>query len=317
MEETEELLQASNRQIDRLEAEIERLRAIKREFDANVDRLKACEHIADGDEGWERLVNECPSTAAVGRLRASRAEAHVILQSWVLASEDLSAEGISSLRATADHEHECFLAAKAWCQKIGPVTLEEAARFRTALNAKERGRTMSDLHTPGPWRALCLKQYTRVTRDSQGRGDETGSVQICHIAGPEEADLRPFNKDRWEADARLIAAAPDMKAEIERLRASNAELELKIHATEQEALQEIAKRDVSNAELVGALTFFLQSFNSSARRQDGILVASICEDVADKARAALTNAKAAGMKPVASYPNAFPKTNAKEQADGK
>lgn len=39
------------------------------EFDANVDRLKACEHIADGDEGWQKLRNECPSTAAVARLR--------------------------------------------------------------------------------------------------------------------------------------------------------------------------------------------------------------------------------------------------------
>ena len=38
-------------------------------FDANVNRLKACEHIADGDEGWETLRNECPSTAAVARLR--------------------------------------------------------------------------------------------------------------------------------------------------------------------------------------------------------------------------------------------------------
>jgi hypothetical protein len=40
-----------------------------KEFDANVDRLKACEHIADGDEGWQALRNECPSTAAVARLR--------------------------------------------------------------------------------------------------------------------------------------------------------------------------------------------------------------------------------------------------------
>jgi len=43
--------------------------ALEAEFDANVDRLKACEHIADGDEGWEALRNECPSTAAVARLR--------------------------------------------------------------------------------------------------------------------------------------------------------------------------------------------------------------------------------------------------------
>lgn len=49
-----------------LEAEVAGKRA---EFDANVNRLKACEHIADGDEGWEVLRNECPSTTAVARLR--------------------------------------------------------------------------------------------------------------------------------------------------------------------------------------------------------------------------------------------------------
>jgi hypothetical protein len=53
--------------------ELEELRdeiaALRAEFDAQVNLLKACEHIADGDEGWERLRNECPSTAAVARLR--------------------------------------------------------------------------------------------------------------------------------------------------------------------------------------------------------------------------------------------------------
>lgn len=70
------------------------------------------------------------------------------------------------------------------------------------------GASVTASHTPAPWRALCLKDYTRVTRDSQGPNDPTGSVQICHIAGPEDGDLRPFNRKRWEADARLIAAAP-------------------------------------------------------------------------------------------------------------
>jgi hypothetical protein len=32
-------------------------------------RLKACEHIAEADDGWERVRNECPSTAAVAALR--------------------------------------------------------------------------------------------------------------------------------------------------------------------------------------------------------------------------------------------------------
>lgn len=65
-------------------------------------------------------------------------------------------------------------------------------------------------HTPAPWRASCGKAYTLVTRDSQGKDDRAGSVLICRIAGPEESELRPFNADRWEADARLIAAAPDL-----------------------------------------------------------------------------------------------------------
>lgn len=42
--------------------------------DAEMERVKACEHIAGGDEGWEVLRNICPSTAAVARLR-DRAEA--------------------------------------------------------------------------------------------------------------------------------------------------------------------------------------------------------------------------------------------------
>lgn len=37
--------------------------------DAQMERVKACEHIAEGEEGWEALRNECPSTAAVASLR--------------------------------------------------------------------------------------------------------------------------------------------------------------------------------------------------------------------------------------------------------
>lgn len=54
--------------------EIEQLRAKLAESldksDAEMLRVKACEHIAEGDDGWERLTNICPSTAAVGLLRA-------------------------------------------------------------------------------------------------------------------------------------------------------------------------------------------------------------------------------------------------------
>lgn len=45
--------------------------------DEEMLRVKACEHIAEGDEGWERLRDTCPSTAAVAALRdaLTRAEA--------------------------------------------------------------------------------------------------------------------------------------------------------------------------------------------------------------------------------------------------
>lgn len=53
-------------QVRHLVAEVRQLR---RDHDAQVDRLKACEHIACADEGWRRLRNECPSAAAVAALR--------------------------------------------------------------------------------------------------------------------------------------------------------------------------------------------------------------------------------------------------------
>jgi hypothetical protein len=43
--------------------------ALIAEKDAEMLRVKACEHIAEGDEGWEKLRNECPSTVAVAVLR--------------------------------------------------------------------------------------------------------------------------------------------------------------------------------------------------------------------------------------------------------
>jgi len=71
--------------------------------------------------------------------------------------------------------------------------------------------------TAGPWRAVCGKAITLVTRDKQDKNDTTGNVQICFIAGAKDADIREFNGPRWEADARLIAAAPEMAEALEAL----------------------------------------------------------------------------------------------------
>lgn len=55
----------------------EELAEARAKADAEMERLKACEHIADGDDGWDSLRDLCPSTSAVSALRdrAEKAEA--------------------------------------------------------------------------------------------------------------------------------------------------------------------------------------------------------------------------------------------------
>ncbi len=69
-------------------------------FDANVERLKACEHIAEGDEDWRALRNLCPSTAAVADLRdaldaaqRSADEARESLARWMLENSFATGHG--------------------------------------------------------------------------------------------------------------------------------------------------------------------------------------------------------------------------------
>lgn len=49
--------------------------------DQEMERVKACEHIAEGDEGWEQLAALCPSTMAVAALRRQ-------IESLALASKE-------------------------------------------------------------------------------------------------------------------------------------------------------------------------------------------------------------------------------------
>lgn len=55
--------------LDDLARERQENERLRKESDAEMERVKACEHIADGDEGWEALSNLCPSTASVASLR--------------------------------------------------------------------------------------------------------------------------------------------------------------------------------------------------------------------------------------------------------
>ncbi len=54
--------------------------AAREKADAEMLRVKACEHIAEGDEGWEQLSNLCQSTAAVAKLREQLAAAKAALE---------------------------------------------------------------------------------------------------------------------------------------------------------------------------------------------------------------------------------------------
>ncbi|MGH9931017.1 MAG: hypothetical protein ACREA9_17555 [Pyrinomonadaceae bacterium] len=58
--------------ITELESE---LAEAKQQIDAEMELLKAREHIAEGDEGWEKLAGLCPSTSAVAAIRSQLAEA--------------------------------------------------------------------------------------------------------------------------------------------------------------------------------------------------------------------------------------------------
>jgi len=74
----------SARRVHELIAEIRRLREeverLGRKADEEMLRAKACEHIADGEEGWERLRDECPSTAAVAGLRDALAAHQAVVR---------------------------------------------------------------------------------------------------------------------------------------------------------------------------------------------------------------------------------------------
>lgn len=72
---------------------------------------------------------------------------------------------------------------------------------RSRLNPfsiRARGKTMSTKHTPGPWRAVD-------TRDGGGQWGAVYAGPNCICGGMREAD------------ARLIAAAPELLAALERL----------------------------------------------------------------------------------------------------
>jgi hypothetical protein len=58
------------------------IRELRDKSDAEMLRVKMCEHIAEGEEGWNTSKNRdiCPSTAAVGFLRENYEKAIAALE---------------------------------------------------------------------------------------------------------------------------------------------------------------------------------------------------------------------------------------------
>ena len=64
--------------------------------------------------------------------------------------------------------------------------------------------TQKNRFTPGPWRVFGKMTGKVISENAPG------IVEICETGDFPDAELVPFNAERWNADARLIAAAPDM-----------------------------------------------------------------------------------------------------------
>lgn len=68
--------------------------------------------------------------------------------------------------------------------------------------------------TPGPWRHV--KDGYITARDTTSRS-EAAIIHVAKVGAFQDQELLPFKKKRWQADADLIAQAPDLWAEVERL----------------------------------------------------------------------------------------------------
>lgn len=68
--------------------------------------------------------------------------------------------------------------------------------------------------TQGTWR-----KYGKNTGKVISEGPEVGTVEICETGDFCDAELVPFNADRWNSDADAIAIVPDLLAEVIALRA--------------------------------------------------------------------------------------------------
>jgi len=79
----------------------------------------------------------------------------------------------------------------------------------------DKAATTRQPFTPGPWRTLpeeCDRPYIRV------RGTSLGArYKVANVLTPTYANVHPREADETRANARLIAAAPEMLAALQAL----------------------------------------------------------------------------------------------------
>ena len=64
-------------------------------------------------------------------------------------------------------------------------------------------------HTEGPWRAAPAGRVFAP--------DGEWWLQVCKVGEFDDPEMLMHGKSRWEADARLIAAAPEMLEALEKM----------------------------------------------------------------------------------------------------
>lgn len=113
-------------------------------------------------------------------------------------------------------------------------------------------------HTPGPWTAKNLSEHGGYDCMYAGIEIEAGETTIATLDlsnyGQNSCGPLPERTPEAEANAKLIAAAPEMVAEIERLRAfleRIGEIAYAGHADGRETRLEMIERYARNA-LIGA-----------------------------------------------------------------
>lgn len=85
--------------------------------------------------------------------------------------------------------------------------------------------TTANTHTPGPWafESMTDGEVNRIQLLAVGTGDRTGNKRSLGFLRPEFLNDKT-NLNMQEANARLIASAPETAKELERVKALNAQM---------------------------------------------------------------------------------------------